>query len=304
MEGQFGAGILVAGHRLQIGKELWKDGVASYFECTEEGRLFTVKVVPKEHLRKQRLRERLTEEVEIHRSLQHPGIVKFEGYCEDEQHVNIVVEHCPNQTMRELLRKRRRFPEPELPAYLLPIVSALMHLRSQSILHRNLKLSSLFLTDTQEVKLGDFSLATTIVNQQRRRSICGNANYLPPEMLDGEGGYSFEIDVWALGVVTYTLLVGKSPFEATDVRRTYQLIRENAVTFPASVHISSETKALILRMLESSPSRRATIDEIAAHQFCAQRSTVPVSLSETQPSASDGQRSCPQVSEKTDNPDI
>ena len=46
-----------------------------------------------------------------------------------------------------------------------------------------------------------------------------------PEILENRGGHSFEVDIWSLGVVMYTLLVGKPPFETSDVKLTYNKIR-------------------------------------------------------------------------------
>ena len=80
-----------------------------------------------------------------------------------------------------------------------------------------------------EIKLGDFGLAAKLdFDGQRKKTICGTPNYIAPEVLDNKTGHSYEVDVWALGVIMYTLLVGKPPFETNCVKKTYNLIKMNA----------------------------------------------------------------------------
>lgn len=70
-----------------------------------------------------------------------------------------------------------------------------------------------------EIKIGDFGLAAKLeYNGEKRKTICGTPNYIAPEILKGRTGHSFEVDVWSIGVIMYTLLVGKPPFEAEDVK--------------------------------------------------------------------------------------
>lgn len=61
-----------------------------------------------------------------------------------------------------------------------------------------------------EIKLGDFGLATKLeFDGEKKRTICGTPNYIAPEILDGRVGHSYEVDIWSLGVILYTLLIGK-----------------------------------------------------------------------------------------------
>ena len=63
------------------------------------------------------------------------------------------------------------------------------------------------------LKLGDFGLATKIEFEgEKKTTICGTPNYIAPEILEGKNGHSYEVDVWSLGVIIYTLLIGKVIF--------------------------------------------------------------------------------------------
>ena len=67
------------------------------------------------------------------------------------------------------------------------------------------------------IKLGDFGLACVIIDEEKRNTMCGTPNYLAPEILAGVEGHSYEVDVWALGIIIFTLLVGKPPYEGSNV---------------------------------------------------------------------------------------
>ena len=119
-----------------------------------------------------------------------------------------------------------------------------------------------------EIKIGDFGLATKLEFEgEKKRTICGTPNYIAPEVLDGKQGHSYEVDMWSLGVIVYTLLIGKPPFETSDVKTTYRRIRMNAYTFPEHVQVSDAAKSLITRILNGEPSRRPSLDDMLAHDF-------------------------------------
>ena len=127
-----------------------------------------------------------------------------------------------------------------------------------------------------EEKIGDFGLATKLEFEgDRKRTICGTPNYIAPEILDGKQGHSYEVDIWSLGVIIYTLLIGKPPFETSDVKTTYKRIRINAYTFPDNIAISDHSKSLISKILNLDPTKRPTLDEIIAHPFFHSAAAIP-----------------------------
>jgi polo-like kinase 1 len=274
------------------GRFLGKGGFARVYEflTLDTKQISAGKMISKASLTKSRARQKLMSEIKIHRSLNHPNIVKFEHFFEDSENVYILLELCTNQTLSELIRRRKRLTEIEVQSYTFQVVSALKYLHSHRVIHRDIKLGNLFLSEKMEIKLGDFGLATKLeFDGERKRTICGTPNYIAPEILDGGHGHSYEVDVWSLGVLVYTMLIGKPPFETNDVKLTYRRIKMNAYSFPEQVNISVEAKNLISEILVSDPSARPSMDDILAHPFMTRNSIprlLPASTLAVPPSSS------------------
>jgi len=178
--------------------------------------------------------------------------------------------------MNELLRRRKRLHELEVQCYINQICIAVKYLHSHRVIHRDLKLGNLFLNDKMEVKIGDFGLATKLeFDGERKRTICGTPNYIAPEVLEGKQGHSYEVDVWSIGVIIYTLIIGKPPFETSDVKTTYKRIRMNSYSFPENSCISDQAKDLITKILNNDPAKRPTVDDIMLHGWISHAGTIP-----------------------------
>lgn len=170
--------------------------------------------------------------------------------------------------MSEMLKRRKKLSEPEVRYYLQQLVLSLQYLHRQLVIHRDLKLGNLFLDSNMRVKVGDFGLAAKLTYpEERKKTVCGTPNYLAPEILEGKDGHSFEVDIWSTGIVMYTLLVGKPPFEDKDMKTTYTRILSNSYTFPDHTFVSEDAKSLIRNILQHRPERRPSLDDILSHRF-------------------------------------
>ncbi|KAJ7305848.1 hypothetical protein JRQ81_010214 [Phrynocephalus forsythii] len=204
-------------------------------------------------------------EIAIHRSLSHRHVVAFHGFFEDPNFVFVVLELCRRRSLMELHKRRKALTEPEARYFLRQIILGCQYLHSNRVIHRDLKLGNLFLNDDMEVKIGDFGLATKVEYEgERKKTLCGTPNYIAPEVL-GKKGHSFEVDVWSIGCIMYTLLVGRPPFETSCLKETYIRIKNNEYTIPT--HINPIAADLIRRMLRSDPAARPTIDELLNDEF-------------------------------------
>jgi len=252
------------------GRLLGKGGFAKCYEftCQDTKKIHAAKVVQKSSLVKSRAKQKLISEIKIHKALHNTNIVGFEHYFEDTENVYILLEMCHNQSLNELLKRRKTLTEIEVQCFMMQLIKALKYLHSHRIIHRDLKLGNLFLTDKMELKVGDFGLATKLEFEgERKRTVCGTPNYIAPEILDGKTGHSYEVDIWSLGVIIYTLIIGKPPFETQDVKTTYKRIKMNSYTFPERAVISDAAKSLITEILNTDPLKRPSLDGILASDF-------------------------------------
>ncbi|CAJ1054028.1 serine/threonine-protein kinase PLK1 [Xyrichtys novacula] len=253
--------------RYARGKFLGKGGFAKCYEITdlETKQVFAGKIVPKSLILKQHQREKMTSEIAIHKSINHANIVGFHGFFENEDFVFVVLEICRRRSLLELHKRRKAVTEPEARYYMSQLLKGVQYLHNNRVIHRDLKLGNIFLNDDMEVKIGDFGLATKIeFDGERKKTLCGTPNYIAPEVLCKKG-HSYEVDVWSLGCILYTLLVGKPPFETSCLKETYNRIKKNNYTIPW--HVNPAAAALIKRMLHADPSQRPTIAELQADEF-------------------------------------
>ncbi|CAG4963589.1 unnamed protein product [Parnassius apollo] len=207
-----------------------------------------------------------------------------------------------NQSMMELHKRRKAISEPETRFYMHQILLGVQYLHSKRIIHRDLKLGNLFLDDDLHVKIGDFGLAARIEFEgERKQTLCGTPNYIAPEILTKKG-HSFEVDIWSLGCIMYTLLVGKPPFETSTLKDTYKRIKQceysegiylalhacyagpwhsfrtryaeaivNNNTLKEHYRIPSSLRkpaaSMIVLQLQSNPARRPSVDKLLQHEF-------------------------------------
>ncbi|KAM5148140.1 serine/threonine-protein kinase PLK3 [Mantella aurantiaca] len=256
-----------SGRSYTRGRLLGKGGFARCYEMTDalSNKSYAVKVIPHSRVAKPHQREKIVNEIELHRELLHKNVVKFSHHFEDNDNIYIFLEICSRKSLAHIWKARHTLLEPEVRYYLRQIISGLKYLHVRGILHRDLKLGNFFINDNMELKVGDFGLAARLEPpDQRKKTICGTPNYLAPEVLYRHG-HGPESDIWSLGCVMYTLLCGTPPFETSDLKETYRCIKQVKYTLPAC--LSSAAKQLIMGVLKRSPSERLTLDQILDHEF-------------------------------------
>lgn len=194
--------------------------------------------------------------------------------------------------MMELHRRRKTLSEPEIRYYVRQIAEACLHLHNYKIIHRDLKLGNIFINDSMDIKLGDFGLATRIDSENDRKyTLCGTPNYLAPEILL-KTGHSYQVDVWSLGCIVFTLAVGKPPFETTDLQDTYKRIKDNQYHIPST--LSRPLSEFIESMLRADPTERPTMTSILNNPYLVNNyipRTLPTSCLTTAPRSQTGRLS-------------
>ncbi|XP_005094273.1 serine/threonine-protein kinase PLK1 isoform X2 [Aplysia californica] len=255
------------GKRYLRGRFLGKGGFAKCYELTDMDTkaVWAGKIVPKSLLVKQHQKDKMAQEIAIHRSVEHKHIVKFHSFFEDNDNVYILLELCRRRSLMELHKRRKAVTEPEARYFVRQIIEACQYLHGKRVIHRDLKLGNLFLNDEMEIKIGDFGLATKLDYEgERKKTLCGTPNYIAPEVL-GKKGHSYEVDVWSLGCIVYTLLVGKPPFETSCLKDTYMRIKKNEYHIPHKITVPASN--LINRLLKANPTERPNMDQIMEDPF-------------------------------------
>ena len=171
--------------------------------------------------------------------------------------------------MNDMVKRRGRYHDSEARFFMVPILAGCQGMHTSNIIHRDLKLGNIFLDEGMNVKIGDFGLAALLKEVgERKKTVCGTPNYIAPEILYDDGdGHSFEVDVWSVGVILYTMLVGKPPFQTSDIERIYEKIRDNDYRIPPEAGVRPEAQDLIIRILAPRPSDRPSLIQIMEHPW-------------------------------------
>lgn len=213
-------------------------------------------------------------ELQIHSKLTHPNIVTFYRAFSFQTSTYVVLELCSNGSLADMLKKRRYLTLPEIRRLVIQVCGAVKYLHHRHIVHRDLKTGNLFLDHNMNVKVGDFGLAALLVTERemevrRRTTMCGTPNYLAPEILEKGKGHDEKVDLWAIGVIAYTLAVGKAPFHASTKEEIYKKLRSGTYTWPelsATTNQSADLRDLVSSLLVPEE-QRPLPDMIVSHQF-------------------------------------
>ena len=218
-----------------------------------------------------KMKERVKQEVTIHFRLKHKSILEMYTFFEDYDYIYLVLElaHC-GALHRYFVDKQKALDELEAAAIFEQVVSGLQYLHSHNIMHRDLSMSNLLLTTSEsggmQVKIADFGLATQLNqnSQNKHTTLCGTPNYISPEVAS-RSSHGLPTDIWGLGCLLYTLLIGHPPFDTNGIKSTLTQVVMGNYTIPD--HISAEARDLIQRMLCKDPNKRIQLNDVVTHRF-------------------------------------
>ena len=256
--------------RYQKGIRLGKGGFAVCYNCIclNTKKIYAIKEINKNKYSDTDKYSLINNEIKIHKPLEHPNIVKLIDTFERNEKLYLLLEYCENNDLSALLKKRKKLKEVEVIYYIARLIEAIKYLHEHRIVHRDIKLSNIFLTNKLEVKLGDFGLAKKISLNETMNEENGTPTYMAPEIFEGNG-YSFEVDIWAIGIIMYKLILGELPFYDKDNNKDAlktKIMNLNYKT-PEYPHISNAAKDLIKKILVKDPNERPTLNQILQHDF-------------------------------------
>ncbi|PSR80464.1 hypothetical protein PHLCEN_2v6721 [Hermanssonia centrifuga] len=207
-----------------------------------------MKTLYKSEIVQSKVEKQIRREIEIQQNLRHPHVLRLYGYFHDEKRIFLMLEFAGKGELYKQLTKHGCFTEKRSSRYVDQMADALSYLHSKHVIHRDIKPENLLLGINGELKIGDFGWSVHAPGN-RRKTLCGTLDYLPPEMVEGKE-HSEKVDYWALGVLTYEFICGAPPFEdLSGYNATYKRIARVDLKIPPKV--SPEARDLITKVLIS-----------------------------------------------------
>ncbi|OCK91378.1 serine/threonine-protein kinase-like protein [Cenococcum geophilum 1.58] len=252
----------------EIGKPLGKGKFGRVYLAKERssGFVCALKVLHKNELQHNKVEKQVRREIEIQSNLAHPNILRLYGHFHDAKRIFLILEFAAKGELYKHLRREQRFPEWKAAQYIAQMAAALKYLHKKHVIHRDIKPENILVGIHGEIKISDFGWSVHAPNN-RRQTMCGTLDYLPPEMLKGgskENYYSEKVDLWSLGVLTYEFLVGEAPFEDEQVMTQRKIARGE---YKVPGFVSPEARDLIKRLLVLDPEKRIPLEDIQQHPW-------------------------------------
>ncbi|KAL6715832.1 Cell cycle serine/threonine-protein kinase cdc5/MSD2 [Lecanora helva] len=278
--------------KFKTGKCLGKGGFAVCYEGELRSKrkdagnkTYALKVV-RAKMNQRKMEEKFRTELQIHAKMLHPNIVEFHRAFTFKESTFVVLELCQNGSVMDMVKRRRCLTLPEVRRYTIQLCGAIKYMHARNVIHRDLKMGNLFLDYEMNLKIGDFGLAAVLVSPEeyqkglyeyaksRRTTLCGTPNYIAPEILEkGQGGHDYKVDIWAIGVIFFAMLVGQPPFQSTSQNEIYRRARNVEYEWPQTGKhqndIPAEAKDLVCQLLKVEAEERPDPDQVIGHPFFA-----------------------------------
>lgn len=194
-----------------------------------------LKVMDPRYSGDQQFLERFQREARAVARLKDPGVVAVYDQGVDGRYPFLVMELVEGGTLRELLQERGPMPPHAVAAVLRPVLRGLAVAHRAGLVHRDVKPENVLVSDDGDVKIADFGLVRAVAEAKITSTsvILGTAAYLSPEQV-GTGDASSRSDVYGVGILTYELLTGQTPFTGdTALAVAYQRM-DNDVPPPSA----------------------------------------------------------------------
>ena len=214
-------------------------------------------------------------EINILKTLSHPNIVKIYEFFDTPIYYYIVTEYCKKGELFDYIQNK--YNERQLAVLFYQVFSGLVYLHEKKILHRDLKLENLMISEVEKdvitdeeyfwIKIIDFGTAKIFEKNRAERAVIGSSYYIAPEVL--KHNYNEKCDTWSVGVILYMTLVCAAPFDGrtdNDIFRRIKIGKYNTNNTSFNEH-SEEVKDLVSKLLEKDIDKRLSAKEALNHPW-------------------------------------
>ena len=214
-------------------------------------------------------------EINILKTLSHPNIVKIYEFFDTPLYYYLVTEYCKKGELFAYITNV--YNERQLAILFYQVFSGLCYLHEKKILHRDLKLENLMISEIEKevvtgeeyfwIKIIDFGTAKIFEKNKTEKAVIGSSYYIAPEVLKQK--YNEKCDTWSVGVILYMTLVGVAPFDGKtddDIIKRIKIGKYNKTTERFVKH-SEEVKDLVSKLLEKNIEKRLSAKEALNHPW-------------------------------------
>uniref|UniRef100_A0A1I8MIG7 non-specific serine/threonine protein kinase n=1 Tax=Musca domestica TaxID=7370 RepID=A0A1I8MIG7_MUSDO len=245
----------------------------------DKDQLYAMKVLKKDTVvQKKKTAEHTTTERQVLEAIQQsPFLVGLHYAFQTDSKLYLVLDYVSGGELFTHLYKAEHFSESTVRVYIAEVVLALEHLHKLGIIYRDIKLENILLDGQGHIVLADFGLSKIFTpdSDHRAHSFCGTLEYMAPEIIRaGPNGHDLAVDWWSVGVLTYELLTGASPFTVVEQQNSQSDIsrRIQKVDPVLPPTLGEHVKDFILKMLHKDPKKRLggnspNATEIKSHPF-------------------------------------
>eukprot|EP00656_Telonema_subtile_P001645 TRINITY_DN1071_c0_g2_i3.p1 TRINITY_DN1071_c0_g2~~TRINITY_DN1071_c0_g2_i3.p1 ORF type:complete len:571 (-),score=92.16 TRINITY_DN1071_c0_g2_i3:247-1959(-) len=222
--------------------------------CELTGHPFVLKIMSKAHVTAYKQKDNTFSEQRVLTHLNHPFIVKLYKSLNSSLCIYMMMQYVPGGELFSFLRREKTLTLKVAQFYTAQMVLALQYLISKEIVYRDIKPENLLIDAKGYLIMTDFGFAKQVEPGGKCFTMCGTPEYMAPEVILRQPGYSFPVDWWAVGVLLYEMLVGRSPFQNNDTKKVYRGVLRGKVDYEPVVDPTA--RDLIRRLLIRDPAKR------------------------------------------------
>lgn len=230
-------------------------GVVSLVRSKKNKQLYAAKAMNLMQIKEENILTRVELEKNLLLKMEHPFIAKTVKYVKGEVYLYYIMEYVRGKELFDVMRDINLLNKQQTQFYSASILEVIYYLHSQKIMYRDLKPENIMVLENGYIKFFDFGTVKEVKNN-RTKTFIGTVSYMAPEIFTGNG-YSFQVDMWSLGVMMYEFICGKLPFgeDVEDPVQFYQILQKANLTFPSFVH-DEVFKDLVRKLLIKDPNKR------------------------------------------------